>query len=115
MCFEPCRTAAQTAAGQRNADHSRVRDCDDGVAVHFAHFFYPVVPTLGNHLRRFSAAGPVAPRILRPFIDLPALDGIPASALPFTEAHLDQIIIGYGFTRRRQAPSEPPASTGGTG
>ena len=91
VCFERGRAIALAYAGQCDANHARMGHRDDVAAVAAAHVIQPAFPARRDHRCRFSAAGPITPKVLRPGIDLELRYGIPSNALPVPEAHLDQV------------------------
>src|SRR6202795_5177903 len=63
--------------------------------------------------RRFPAAGPITPELVRPGNDLEPRYRIPSNALPVPEAHLDQVLCRCRLARRCDVPGESHASRGG--
>src|SRR6266404_761467 len=84
----------------------------DVAAIVAAHAMQPAFPARRDHLRRFSLAGPITPKVLRPGIDLEPSYRIPPDALPAPEMHLDQILRRRGPARRCDAPGESCAPRG---
>src|SRR3979409_1455174 len=85
---------------------------DDVAAVAAAHVIQPAFPARRDHRRRFSAAGPITPKVLRPGINLLPRYRIPSNALPVPEAHLDQVLCCRWLARRCDVSGEPHASRG---
>src|ERR1700681_2725616 len=92
VSLERGRAIALASAGWGHANHTRMGHRHDVAAVAAAHVVQPAFPARRDHLCRFSAAGPITPKVLRPGINLLLRYRIPSHALPEPEVHLDQVL-----------------------